>query len=248
MIINLVHNIYKYLITSMYHKLPLLLSLTIHILILLLTTIPWNYSKLESVTYSTNIKTTLVKEHNLQKNIKQHKINKIEKKQNNYHHKNIIEPYSYNVNNSITNILHRSIDQKKPYQIKRYNLLDSLSESNIRNHTGMGNTSLYSNENTDSYRMEQLITLIREHVEQNWHIPAKLNLINITEVVLQLSLLPDGKIEKTILLQSSNNTILDNSVLFAINNINSLPLPDNINLFEKYFRTLILRFKPKIIK
>ncbi len=87
----------------------------------------------------------------------------------------------------------------------------------------------------DVYKL-RIINAIRQH----WIQPlcAQADMF----VVLKLQLLPDGSVVSVQIIQP--NSCLNLSVRNAIDEVDHLPVPQDIDLFEHYFRSLILRFRP----
>ncbi len=87
----------------------------------------------------------------------------------------------------------------------------------------------------DTYKL-RIINAIRQH----WIQPlcAQADMF----VVLKLQLLPDGSVVSVQMLQP--NSCLNLSVRNAIDEVDHLPVPQDTDLFEHYFRSLTLRFRP----
>ncbi len=87
----------------------------------------------------------------------------------------------------------------------------------------------------DTYRRR-----ITEAIRQHWIQP--LCAESAMFVVMTLQLLPDGSVAGVTMNQP--NACLNLSVRNAIDQVGSLPVPEDPSLFEHYFRTLKLRFRP----
>ncbi|EAT11750.1 cell envelope integrity protein TolA [Bermanella marisrubri] len=64
-------------------------------------------------------------------------------------------------------------------------------------------------------------------------------------VMLKVFLVPTGEVTEVQLLESSGNPALDRSAEQAVWKVGKLPVPDDVVLFEKQFRQIILKLQPE---
>lgn len=86
------------------------------------------------------------------------------------------------------------------------------------------------------------IQAIQSQVSKYWQFPPSSR--RTMEVVLEIKLIPTGEVIDVKVIRSSGNLALDRSAKHALVKASPLPVPKDIRLFEKYFRTLTMPFKP----
>ena len=64
-------------------------------------------------------------------------------------------------------------------------------------------------------------------------------------VRLAVRLLPDGTVHRVDVKESSGDPAFDRSALQAVQRAGALPAPDDTALFNRYFRSFILQFRPE---
>ncbi len=87
------------------------------------------------------------------------------------------------------------------------------------------------------------IQAIQAQVSKYWQYPPSAR--RAMEVVLEIKLIPTGEVIDVKVVHSSGNVALDRSARQALVKASPLPVPDDIRLFEKYFRTLTMPFRPE---
>ena len=85
--------------------------------------------------------------------------------------------------------------------------------------------------------------LIRAQVASVWSYPP--NVTRDLEVEVRLVMVPTGEVISATVTRSSGHEALDRSVEQAIMKASPLPVPDDIRVFEKNFRTLTMKFRPE---
>ncbi|MEK9711990.1 MAG: cell envelope integrity protein TolA, partial [Thalassolituus sp.] len=85
--------------------------------------------------------------------------------------------------------------------------------------------------------------LIRAQVASVWSYPP--NVSRDLEVEVRLVMVPTGEVISATVTRSSGHEALDRSVEQAIMKASPLPVPDDIRVFEKNFRTLTMKFRPE---
>jgi len=85
--------------------------------------------------------------------------------------------------------------------------------------------------------------LIRAQVASVWSYPP--NVSRDLEVEVRLVMVPTGEVISATVTRSSGHDALDRSVEQAIMKASPLPVPDDIRVFEKNFRTLTMKFRPE---
>ncbi|MEC8442914.1 MAG: cell envelope integrity protein TolA, partial [Pseudomonadota bacterium] len=85
--------------------------------------------------------------------------------------------------------------------------------------------------------------LIRAQVASVWSYPP--NVTRDLEVEVRLAMVPTGEVISATVTRSSGHEALDRSVEQAIMKASPLPVPDDIRVFEKNFRTLTMKFRPE---
>lgn len=86
------------------------------------------------------------------------------------------------------------------------------------------------------------IQAIQSQVSKYWQFPPSSR--RTMEVILEIKLIPTGEVIDVKVIRSSGNLALDRSAQHALVKASPLPVPKDIHLFEKYFRTLTMPFKP----
>lgn len=98
----------------------------------------------------------------------------------------------------------------------------------------------------DAQKVEALKTeylaLIRDQVAQSWRYSAARA---EQEVVVRLSLVPTGQVIQVVIVEGSGNAALDRSVEQAVLRASPLPVPKDIQIFERNFRTFTMKFRPE---
>ncbi len=92
----------------------------------------------------------------------------------------------------------------------------------------------------------QYSALIREKLKQYWSRPPTAR--NGMEVVLRVHLLPGGRVRSVEVLQSSGDVALDHSAKRAVQRARDLPVPEDREIFNQYFRSLRLPFRPEDLR
>lgn len=90
---------------------------------------------------------------------------------------------------------------------------------------------------------ERFMVLIRNKIENRWHIPPK---IRNKSVLLRIRLLPNGELSSVNVIEDSGSLALDQSALNAVQSILKFPVPEDKAIFEKYFRQFSMRFSPEM--
>ena len=85
--------------------------------------------------------------------------------------------------------------------------------------------------------------LIRAQIESQWSYPP--NVTRNLEVEVRLVMVPSGEVISANVVKSSGHAALDRSVEQAIMKASPLPVPEDIRVFEKNFRTLTMKFRPE---
>ncbi len=87
------------------------------------------------------------------------------------------------------------------------------------------------------------IDMIRSRIESLWRYPPAVE--KNQQVSVRLTLVPTGEVVQVEVVRSSGNQALDRSVEQAVRRASPLPVPDDIQLFERQFRTLTMNFRPE---
>ncbi|ASP39460.1 protein TolA [Bacterioplanes sanyensis] len=85
--------------------------------------------------------------------------------------------------------------------------------------------------------------LIRAQIEAAWRYPPAVQ--KNQQVTLRLTLVPTGEVVQVEVVESSGNRALDRSVEQAVLRASPLPVPDNIRVFERQFRSFTMKFRPE---
>lgn len=93
----------------------------------------------------------------------------------------------------------------------------------------------------DISERDKFVALIRDRIEQRWHIPPK---SRGRQVELRISLLPSGDRAQVEVLNGSGNRAFDQSALNAVRAVRVFPVPKDSELFEAYFRRFTMKFSP----
>lgn len=88
--------------------------------------------------------------------------------------------------------------------------------------------------------------LIREKIKRYWSRPPTAR--NGMEVILRVSLLPGGQVGSVKVIQSSGDHALDFSAKRAVQRAGTLPVPEDPKLFNQYFKSLQLPFRPEDLR
>lgn len=92
---------------------------------------------------------------------------------------------------------------------------------------------------------EKYERLINQRVITKWNRPLSARRGMVT--VLRITVLPGGEVTNVITVKSSGNPAFDASAEDAVNRSSPLPVPDDIAVFNSYFRVFSLRFNPEDI-
>lgn len=84
---------------------------------------------------------------------------------------------------------------------------------------------------------------IKAHISSYWSYPSNVN--PSQEVTVQIRLVPTGEVIQVVIVKSSGNAALDRSVEQAISKASPLPVPKEMLVFEKNFRSFTLKFRPE---
>jgi colicin import membrane protein len=85
--------------------------------------------------------------------------------------------------------------------------------------------------------------LIRDRIEQAWSRPPSAR--PGMEAILQVKLLPGGEVRDVEVIKSSGDQAFDYSALKAIREARILPVPEDVKLFNQYFRVIQFPFRPE---
>lgn len=88
---------------------------------------------------------------------------------------------------------------------------------------------------------------IYQQISRAWSRPMELQIMDLTgrETVVQVSLLPTGELLSAEIISSSGIAALDQSAIRAVQRVRRYQVPDDINLFNRNFRSFRFRFKPE---
>lgn len=84
---------------------------------------------------------------------------------------------------------------------------------------------------------------ISRAIEQNWKRPPSAR--NGMRAVLMIDLVPTGEVVAVRIAESSGNEAFDRSAERAVERLGRLEVPDDPEIFERYFRHLRLEFQPE---
>lgn len=85
---------------------------------------------------------------------------------------------------------------------------------------------------------------IKQHVTAMWNYPHSVTNPNL-EVKVRVTLLPTGQVMGVVIISSSGQAVLDESVEKAIYAASPLPVPEDSAVFEKQFRRFTMKFRPE---
>ncbi len=88
---------------------------------------------------------------------------------------------------------------------------------------------------------DRFLALIQSRVEDKWHVPPSARGLSVE---LRIRLLPTGELSGVNVTESSGNSAMDQSALSAVRSVRRFPVPDDSAVFEKYFRSFSMRFRP----
>lgn len=88
---------------------------------------------------------------------------------------------------------------------------------------------------------------IYQQISRAWSRPMELQIMDLTgrETVVQVSLLPTGELLSAEIISSSGISALDQSAIRAVQRVRRYQVPEDINLFNRNFRSFRFRFKPE---
>lgn len=103
-------------------------------------------------------------------------------------------------------------------------------------------TATASANSKEQDEIQEYIGLIQQAISRNWSRPpsARSGMV----VTLRINLLPGGELNDVNILESSGNSAFDSSALAAVRNARRFSVPSDPAKFDRYFRTLKLRFAP----
>lgn len=85
--------------------------------------------------------------------------------------------------------------------------------------------------------------LIRQRVITKWNRPLTTRHGMVT--TLRITVLPGGEVRNVVTVKSSGDAAFDASAEDAVRRSSPLPVPDDVAVFNNYFRVLTLRFSPE---
>ncbi|MDO8267843.1 MAG: TonB family protein [Moraxellaceae bacterium] len=85
--------------------------------------------------------------------------------------------------------------------------------------------------------------LIRQRVITKWNRPLSARHGMVT--TLRISVLPGGEVSNIVIIKSSGDAAFDASAKDAIESSSPLPVPDDIAVFNSYFRVFAFKFSPE---
>lgn len=85
--------------------------------------------------------------------------------------------------------------------------------------------------------------LIRQRVITKWNRPLSARHGMVT--TLRISVLPGGEVSNIVIIKSSGDAAFDASAKDAIESSSPLPVPDDITVFNSYFRVFAFKFSPE---
>ena len=91
---------------------------------------------------------------------------------------------------------------------------------------------------------QRYMSLIGQAIEDQWYPPSSAR--EGMNVVLRLTLLPNGELQSVEVVQSSGNQAFDNSAISAARALREYPIPDRRDTFERYFRQFTISFEPEV--
>lgn len=91
--------------------------------------------------------------------------------------------------------------------------------------------------------MAQYSAFIKQKVERYWSRP--LSAKNNMQVTLHISMQPGGVVKEVTVINSSGNAAFDQSAIQAVERAKTLPAPADLRLFNLYFKSLTLIFRPE---
>src|SRR5690606_27359078 len=94
--------------------------------------------------------------------------------------------------------------------------------------------------------VQEYIGLIQQTISQNWVRPpsARTGMV----VTLRINLLPGGELNSVNVIESSGYAAFDRSAMAAVQKAGRFPVPDDPAKFDRYFRSLKLRFNPEDLR
>lgn len=94
--------------------------------------------------------------------------------------------------------------------------------------------------------VQEFIGLIQQTISRNWVRPpsARTGMV----VTLRINLLPGGELNSVNVIESSGNPAFDRSALAAVQKAGRFPVPNDPVKFDRYFRSLKLRFNPEDLR
>jgi colicin import membrane protein len=90
--------------------------------------------------------------------------------------------------------------------------------------------------------IERYFSNIKGKIEQRWKVPPR---SLGRSLLLRIRLLPSGELDEVEILQGSGSEPLDQSALAAVRKIEKFAVPGQRSLFDKYFRSFQMSFKPE---
>lgn len=85
--------------------------------------------------------------------------------------------------------------------------------------------------------------LINQRVVTKWNRP--LSARNGMVTTLRITVLPGGEVSNVVTLRSSGDPAFDASAEEAVRRASPLPVPDDVAVFNQYFRVLTFKFNPE---
>lgn len=99
---------------------------------------------------------------------------------------------------------------------------------------------------TDDEKAMAYVARIKQTIIQNWSRPPSAR--NGMQALLKVHLVPDGEVVAVTVAKSSGNSAFDRSAVLAVQKAQSFDVPSDPRLFEKYFRTFEVLFRPEDLR
>jgi colicin import membrane protein len=90
---------------------------------------------------------------------------------------------------------------------------------------------------------EKFRALIRDRLMNSWYPPASAT--SEMSTTLRITLLPTGELAAVEVVSGSGNSAFDNSAISAARDVGRYPVPDDRDVFERYFRQFPIEFNPE---
>ncbi len=120
-------------------------------------------------------------------------------------------------------------------------LKDFLNEENQEIAQLQQHVNQQAQQTADQAAIAEYVGLIKQKIQRHW--TKSLTTNDSIKVTLKIVMLPGGEVINVSVLASSGNAVFDRSATQAVQKAKTLPVPNEMRLFNQYFKILVVLFR-----